>query len=396
MPAVILPEPPQELKHLSQLLLDRIKKKASALGCLPFSAFMEMALYEPGLGYYSAGLHKFGADGDFITAPELGSLFAAGLAVQIDEIVDRLPSGPFDILEVGAGTGQLAADLLNHLKNTPARYCILERSADLRDRQQQTLESEDQIAERNTTVEWLDRLPENPWQGIIVANELLDAMPVERFRVGRQDIEQQCLLPEGDWHFEKASDSVRHAVETIQQQLDHPLPEGYVSEINLDISSLLGGISESMTGGAALLIDYGYPRKEYYLPERRDGTLICHYRHRAHDDVMFYPGLQDMTAFVDFTAVAEAADDCDLDVSGYTSQAMFLLGCGVDQFLLDAPGPDASDLDQQLHAALAAQARHLLMPGNMGERFQVMALTRGLSADDPLCGFSHRDLTHRL
>jgi SAM-dependent MidA family methyltransferase len=392
MPTAILPEPPAELKQLSALLVQKIKQRIDLQGCLPFSQFMEMALYEPGLGYYSAGLHKFGPDGDFITAPELGSLFAAALARQLDEIAECIPAGKFGIMEIGAGTGRLAADLLSHLTRKPDRYRILERSGDLRDRQRRTIESAGFSA---TAVEWLDEPPGEPWQGAIVANELLDAMPVERFRLHGGDIKQQCLRADGQWHFEHASEAVQAGVNHLKGTLTEELPDEYTSEINLNVAGLLDAVSSTMTHGAMLVIDYGYPRKEYYLPQRSDGTLMCHYRHRAHEDALFYPGLQDITAFVDFTAVAEGADQCGLQVSGYTSQAMFLLGCGLADMLAVDSTADLSDPDREKQAALAAEARRLMMPGEMGERFQVMALTRGLD-DEMLCGFSGNDLRYRL
>lgn len=386
MSRTILPEPPEELKRLSIALGEKIHLEIQAHGFIPFSRFMEMALYEPGLGYYSAGLHKLGADGDFITAPELGSLFATCLARQVEEIGKAL--GPYDILELGAGTGSLAADLLAALPRAlqPQRYLILERSADLRARQQSL------IAERvpgwQDQVKWLSQPPAEPWQGIVLANEVLDALAVERFRLGAAGIEQVCVGTHRngfDWRFRPAPDELYRAVRHLQlsQTLD------YTSEVNLFLTPWLETITASLKKGLALLIDYGYPRSEYYLPQRSEGTLICNYRHRAHDDVFFWPGLQDLSAFVDFTAVAEAGAECGLDVAGYTSQSMFLLGCGLDRIL---PRRVAASTDQGLR--VNAEARQLTMPGNMGERFQVMALARGL--DIPLRGFALRDLRHRL
>jgi len=386
MSRTILPEPPEELKRLSLALCEKIHLEIQAHGFIPFSRYMEMALYEPGLGYYSAGLLKLGADGDFTTAPELGSLFAACLARQVEEIGAAL--GPYDILELGAGTGSLAADLLAALPSAmqPRRYLILERSADLRARQQHL------IAERvpgwQDQVKWLSQPLREPWQGIVLANEVLDALAVERFRLGTAGIEQVCVgtCPDGfDWRFRRAPDELYTAV----RHLDLKYPPVYTSELNIFLSPWLETVTAGLKKGLALLIDYGHPRSEYYLPQRSEGTLICNYRHLAHDDVFFWPGLQDISAFVDFTAVAEAGAHCGLDVAGYTSQSMFLLGCGLDRIL---PKRIAESTDRGLR--VNAEARQLTMPGNMGERFQVMALARGL--DIPLRGFSLRDLRHRL
>jgi SAM-dependent MidA family methyltransferase len=386
----ILPEPPEELKQLSDSLCSRIREELRDDGMIPFSRYMEMALYEPGLGYYSAGLHKLGESGDFVTAPELGSLFAACVARQVAELADLLVD--YDILEAGAGSGQLAVDLLKELapENLPKQYLILERSADLRQVQRMRIAAEvPGLVER---VEWLERPPETGWQGVLIANEVLDALAVERFRIGENGVDQLCVKQQNDqfaWTGRKAPAILQRAVEHAVAGLDTELPAGYQSEINLHNADWLSAVTRQMTRGLALFIDYGYPRAEFYLPERSDGTLMCHYRHRAHDDVFFWPGLQDITAWVDFTALAEAADICKLDVEGYTSQTLFLLGCGLDQILA---GHSVNCEDDGL--ALSAQTRQLTLPGMMGEKFQVMGLGRGL--DQPLRGFSLQDLRHRL
>ena len=386
----ILPEPPEELKQLSESLGSRIREEISLDGMIPFSQYMEMALYEPGLGYYSAGLHKLGKSGDFITAPELGSLFAGCLANQVAELADSL--GNYDILEAGAGTGQLAADLLQELApdKLPDRYLVLERSADLQAVQRERIAAAAPgLLDR---VEWLDQPPTTPWQGVLIANEVLDALTVERFRMGKEGVEQLCVVEQDGqftWASRQAPERLKLAVEQVMAELETGLQPGYRSEINLDTAHWLHAITSQMERGLALFIDYGYPRAEFYLPERSDGTMMCHYRHRAHDDVFFWPGLQDITAWVDFTALAEAADTCELDVEGYTSQAMFLLGCGLDRILT---GHSSNSADGGL--ALSAQARQLTLPGMMGEKFQVMGLGRGL--EEPLCGFSLQDLRHRL
>jgi SAM-dependent MidA family methyltransferase len=390
MTRIILPEPPAELKQLSESLSDRIRAEIRVDGMISFSRYMEMALYEPGLGYYSAGLHKLGESGDFITAPELGDLFARCIAHQVTEVA-KLPEG-FDILEIGAGTGRLAADLLLALEpaGLPGRYRILERSADLRKVQQGTIARA--VPGCLDRVEWLDQPPQTPWQGVLLANEVLDALAVDRFRIGPGGPELLCVKEQGDrfaWASRAATGPLGQAIAHITSDSAIEFRTGYRSEINLAIRPWLDGVTRHMSRGLALFIDYGYPRREYYLPERSDGTLMCHYRHRAHDDVFFWPGLQDITAWVDFTALAEAADACRLEVEGFTSQAMFLLGCGLDRLLVER-GKHTDDGG----LALNSQARQLTLPGMMGERFKVMGLGRGL--DGPLACFSLQDLRGRL
>ena len=386
----ILPEPPEELKQLSHTLCKRIREKFGNDEMMPFSRFMEMALYEPGLGYYSAGLHKLGASGDFVTAPELGTLFATCLARQVTELATTL--GEYDILEAGAGTGRLAVDLLAALdpKNLPRRYRILERSADLRQVQRETIARA--VPELLDRIEWLEQPPTSGWQGVLIANEVLDALAVERFKIGEHGVEQMCVTEkEGRfaWTSREAPAELKKAVAHIEAETGIEFSRGYQSEINLLMPDWLDAVTSQMTKGLALFIDYGYPRREFYLAERSDGTLMCHYRHRAHDDVFFWPGLQDITAWVDFTALAEAADNCNLDVEGYTSQSMFLLGCGLDQILTEL-----NPLSEDGGLALSAQVRQLTLPGMMGEKFKVMGLGRGL--DQPLGGFDLKDLRYKL
>lgn len=382
----ILPEPPEELKQLSHALCEKIRLEIRAHGFIPFSRYMEMALFEPGLGYYSAGLHKLGPTGDFVTAPELGSLFAGCLARQLEEITPVL--GAYDVLEIGAGTGRMAVDLLRQLPpaSQPRRYLILEPSADLRNVQQHLIA--EGVPHWQDRVKWLTQPPQEPWQGVLLANEVLDALAVERFRLRVNGVEQVCVghSEKGfTWRYRPADAELELAVRALELAEDLP----FVSEINVHLAHWLNAVCAAQKTGVALFIDYGYPRSEYYRPDRREGTLICHYRHRAHDNVFFWPGLQDITAFVDFTALAEAGSACGFELAGYTSQAMFLLGCGLDRIL---SRQIATSDDEGLR--VNAEARQLTMPGNMGERFQVMALTRGL--DIPLRGFSLRDLRHRL
>ena len=381
-----MPDPPDELKRLSASLSAIIREEIRDRGPIPFSRYMEMALYQPGLGYYSAGLHKLGAAGDFVTSPELGSLFAGCLARQIEEISQCL--GEYDILEIGAGSGHLAADILQLLDKglLPGRYMILDRSADLRQVQREHLSSvAPGLLDR---VEWLDHPPDRPWRGVLLANEVIDALVIERFQVANSGLKQLCV-GEQDGGFAWVDRPAPGEMVNSFEALGVDFPANYRSELSLQLFPWLKAMTASMQQGLALFIDYGYPRREYYLQERNDGTLICHYRHRAHDDVFLWPGLQDITAFVDFTLLAEAADQCGLQVEGYTSQAMFLFGCGLDQVLAAQTAVSADG-----GMALNTQTRQLTLPGMMGERFQVMGLGRDLGI--PLMGFSLLDLRHRL
>jgi SAM-dependent MidA family methyltransferase len=386
----ILPQPPDELKQLSKELEDRIRNLILETGPIPFPQFMDMALYEPGLGYYSAGLEKFGAQGDFVTAPESGNVFARCLAMQIEQASMGLPD--YCILEVGAGSGSLAVSLLSAISRDklPNRYMILERSGDLREQQKQSIEAAH--PELINRVEWLNEPPKELWQGIILANEVIDALPVERFRVSSGEVEQAQVTITGgelDWTYGKASVALRIEVERIMETPLSKLPGNYNSEICLLLTPWLQGLVASMTKGCAFFIDYGYSRRDFYAEERRNGSLICHYRHRAHDNPFFYPGLQDISAFVDFTAVAEAGDASELDCAGYTNQAMFLLGCGLEKIL-----QGMESLPDQERLELAAEVKRLTLPGEMGEKFKVMALSR--DKDPDLCGFDLLDLRSRL
>ncbi len=353
-------------------------------GALPFARFMELALYSPGLGYYSAPGEKFGEAGDFVTAPELGNLFARCLARQCAQILG--PLGEADVLEAGAGSGALAADLLLELERLgcpPRRYFILELSAGLRARQRATLEQRaPHLAGR---VRWLDTLP-GSFRGVVLGNELLDAMPVERFRVTEAGVrELEVAWEEGRfvWREGVASEPLRRRVEALA------LPVGYSSEINPSAEAWVGSIADILAQGVLLLIDYGFPRAEFYHPQRRAGTLMCHYRHRAHDDPLIWVGLQDITAHVDFTAIAEAAHAAGLAVLGYTSQAAFLLGCGLDR-IAAASDPAAT----RAHLELTQQIKKLMLPSEMGELYKVIAL--GCGVDPPLAGFALQDRRGRL
>lgn len=391
---LILPEPPAELKQLSHELRQRIRQKIIDEGAIPFADYMEMALYTPGLGYYSAGLQKFGSGGDFVTAPQMGNVFANCIARQVAQVAAEIAD--YTIVEAGAGTGVLAADLLTALQQNapPQRYLILERSAHLRQVQKETLER--QVPQWMGRIAWLDEPPKKPWQGIFLANEVLDALTVERFCMHGGEAAQLRVAVQDDgfkWQQADCPEMLKQRLHQLIETLDEPLPDGYRSEININLPAWLHAVTRSMHKGVALFIDYGYTRQQYYLPQRVDGTLICHYQHRAHDDPFSWPGLTDLSASVDFTALAEAADACGLDVSGYTSQSMFLIACGLEQVVRhDADLTTAEQLRQ------SNEIRKLTLPGEMGERFQVMALSRGLDENisENLRGFALADWRNRL
>jgi SAM-dependent MidA family methyltransferase len=395
----ILPEPGPELKRISEELSQLIRAKIETDGPLSFSTFMEMALYQPGLGYYSAGLEKFGESGDFVTAPQLGNIFARCLATQVEQVASTLNEAgqsEYEIMEAGAGSGILAADLLSALDGTfpPARYNILERSAHLRQVQKETLR--EKVPQWMDRIQWLNEPPRNHWRGVFLANEVLDALTFDRFEIndeGISELKVACGQNGFEWQASAASDALLERVTAIVSSLDEQPASGYRSELNLHLPAWLDAVTASLETGVALLIDYGYTRSAYYHPQRIDGTLICHYRHRAHDDPFLWPGLTDISSSVDFTALAEAADACGLTVCGYTTQAMFLMACGLDGIIAGtAQLPETARID------INRQVCRLTLPGEMGERFQLMALARGLEEDvcDSLVAFSLADYCHRL
>lgn len=391
MPTHRLPPPtPDALAH-SRRLAEHIGARIAAEGPLPFARFMELALYAPGLGYYSAGARKFGAAGDFVTAPELGPAFAHALAHCLARAMAALPD--WELLEAGGGSGALAADLLlalQALDALPRRYLLLEVSADLRERQQATLAQ--RCPDLAARVHWLDAPPDRPWRGALVANEVIDALPATRFLLREDGLFELCVGGGADgfhWVERPAPDTLRALLrERLGEDLD-ALPRPYCSEVHGTLAPWLTALTGQLAQGLALFVDYGYPRPVYYSPERSDGTLVCHYRHHAHGDPFFLPGLQDITAFVDFTAVAEAARACGLEVLGYTPQAQFLLGNDIAAFLARLDGLPFAERLVQVNAV-----KMLMLPGQMGERFQVMALGRGVEAHT-LCGFD-TDLRYQL
>ncbi|MEO7775364.1 MAG: SAM-dependent methyltransferase [Steroidobacteraceae bacterium] len=374
--------------RLHALIAERI---AAAGGWLGFDEFMRLALYAPGLGYYSAGSYKLGAGGDFTTAPETSPLFADGVATQCAQLLAEL--GPqAELFEVGAGSGALACDVLRALERAgrlPARYRILEVSADLRERQQHAVRS--LPPQLSGLVQWLDEPPSHPWQGVLLANELLDALPCERFSVAADGefVALGVALEAGElvWRGVDADQGLRAELQRIVAELPQPLPRGYNSELCRLVEPWLGSVSDALTRGALLLFDYGLPRRELYHLQRDDGTLHCHFQHQAHGDPFANLGLQDITAWVDFTRVAEGADALGLQVNGFATQAAFLLGTGIEARI-------AAASDARARAQLASAARKLMLPGEMGEIFKVIALTRDV--DIALAGFAHQDLRARL
>ena len=385
-----LPLPGAEASAVSAALLEKLRTRITQHdGCLPFDDFMAAALYEPGLGYYSNGLTPFGDQGDFVTAPESGSLFGRCLAQCIASVLKTLTQGV--VMELGAGSGVLAADLLDALQQLdclPERYYILERSAAMRALQEATLARRvPQLAER---VEWLTELPVQPVNGVIFGNEVADALPVKRFCWSNERVTELGVTWQGD----KLSDcdgpgdvDFQARVQALAQ--DAGWGEGYSSEYCPSLPAWISSLADCLTQGLLLMIDYGYGRAEYYHAQRVMGTLICHYRHNAHSDPFFYPGLQDITAFVDFTAIAEAASDCGMQLKGYTSQAQFLVGCGIDRLLAEGDPDDARRFLQ-----LSNEAKRLLLPGEMGERFKAIGFVRDMPGD--VTGFSVQDLRSRL
>jgi SAM-dependent MidA family methyltransferase len=383
-----LPQPSLDaLAHSHRLVTQLRERIAAAGGGIPFDAFMEAALYQPGLGYYAAGATRFGAAGDFITAPELSDLFARGIARQCADVLRAVGGG---IVEFGAGSGKLARDVLRCLDawhQLPEFYAIVEPSPTLRQQQQRLLGTEP--AHLRTLVDWWLELPSAPVAGVVLGNEVVDAFPVKRFVLDADRIEELFVGIAGDdlIEFPAAPTPELHAaVAPLIASLDAPLPTPYGSEINLRQAPWLGTLGALLRQGMVLLADYGYARHEYYHPQRDQGTLRCHYRHHAHDNPLLWPGLQDISAFVDFTSLAEAAESAALTLSGYATQAGFLLST------VALPDPNESTVRDRLQFATALKT--LTLPGVMGERFKVMAFSR--DCDVPLHCLARLDQRHRL
>jgi SAM-dependent MidA family methyltransferase len=380
-----------EAQHSAALQALLRAELAVSEGWLSFERFMELALYAPGLGYYSAGSVKLGAGGDFVTAPESSDLFSRCLARQCAAVLTRGDQ----ILELGAGSGRMAAALLRELAALdalPERYAILEVSADLAARQRQLLA---QLPEHlSARVVWLEQLPAQPISGVILANEVADALPCHRFRIGTSAVEELgvalaaagAAVPFRELA-RPAAAPLRAAVEELDGTLPQSLPAGYVSELCLRVTPWVGTLAGCLARGLLLLCDYGLSRRHYYHPQRQQGTLRCHFKQRAHDDPYINVGVQDITAWVDFTRVAEAGVDAGLELAGFATQAAFLLALGIEELVAQAG-------DGHARVRLAGEARRLLLPGEMGEAFKMLALTRALPA--PLQGFALQDLRAQL
>ena len=384
-----LPEPSADARDASNRLNEIIAAEiVERGGWISFARYMELALYEPGLGYYAGGAQKFGnhaAGGDFLTAPEITPLFAQALARQVAQVLAA--SAPL-VVEAGAGSGRLAADLLpalDALGCLPERYQILELSGALRARQQATLA--ERAPRYHDHVEWLDSLPER-FSGCLIGNEVLDAMPSHAVHWTGDGGIAEIGVGLGEDRLVEAERPAHGALLAAAQAID--ITAAWRGEISLAVRAWIGELSRRLLQGALLLIDYGLPRHELYHPQRNGGTLRCHYRHRVHQDPFWYPGLSDITSHVDFTAVAEAGFDAGLDVMGYCSQANFLLNCGIGE-LLRTPGDGAGEA-ADLRARGAVNV--LLSPNEMGELFKVIALGRGVPG--PLLGFARGDKVHTL
>lgn len=408
MPTTLPIPSPEAAQHSAQLSEFIRRDITEHSGWISFAHYMELALYAPGLGYYTAGAHKFGEAGDFVTAPELSPLFGRTVARQTAEIMTHSAT---HILELGAGSGKLAADMLGELErlgSLPDSYAILEVSADLRARQQALLRT--RLPHLMERVHWLDALPEK-FSGAIVANEVLDALPVHLIHWRAMDVgrdlsrhgshvginpdlqnhehainERGVTLNGNDfiWQERAIGDAaLLHAAQQIT------VPDDYVSEICLAARGLVNSLASCLEQGVLLFTDYGFGAREFYHPQRNTGTLMCHYRHRAHSDPFFLPGLQDITAHVNFTDIAECGIDAGLELMGYTSQAFFLINCGIAELLQDTAPENLRD-----YLPLSAQLQKLTSPAEMGELFKVIALGKKIAI--PLRGFTQGDLTRML
>lgn len=389
-----LPPPAAEaLAHSAQVQALIHQQIVDNGGSIPFSRFMELALYAPGLGYYSAGASKFGAEGDFVTAPELGPIFAACVAESLVPVIQQC--GPdARILELGGGTGafaEVALKRLLELDALPDRYAILEPSAQLRQRQHDRLR-ESLSAPIFDLVEWLDGPFDDEWDGVVFANEVIDALPTPRFALHEGQVHEEHVVASGEGfarELRPAADFLHSAVRNVGQRLEQPLPDGYRSEVLPQLPYWIQAVAGGLRRGAMLFVDYGYPRSEYYQQERGDGTLRAYYRHRMHADPLLWPGLQDITASVDFTALAEAGDAAGFEFTGYCNQASFLLGNGMAGVLERIEKIQ----DEELRQRRINEVKRLTLPSEMGERFQVMGFEKDVEFG---AAFLTGDLSFRL
>lgn len=367
----------------------------TAGGWIPFARYMELAIYSPGMGYYCSGTTKFGCAGDFVTAPEISSLFGRAIAQQATQIIEGVGEDIGDILEFGAGTGKLALDILLELENLnrlPQHYFILEVSGELQEQQNKLFEKF--APHLLSRVQWLENLP-TKFKGLILANEVLDAMPVhlvvwrdnsifERGVVwsGKRFEWSDRLLVEGEL-FKIAQEIIPRA------SFNNNNIDTYISEINLSVRGFIRSLANILQKGTIVLIDYGFGRNEYYHYQRSRGTLMCHYRHHAHDDPFYFPGLQDITSHVDFTAITDVATGEGLELLGYASQAQFLINCGITEILAQIPVENTGD-----YLPMSNQVQKLVSPAEMGELFKVIAL--GKDTQQSLIGFSNGDKSFLL
>lgn len=383
-----LPQPdPQARAHCHNVINNIADKIKNSGGFLTFKDYMELVLYAPGLGYYVSGMQKFGAGGDFITAPEISPIFCKCVARQCHQIL-RETGG--DILEFGAGSGVLATEILLELERLgtlPQRYCIVEISPDLQQRQE--LRFAKTIPHLCSLIVWLTTLEDVEFSGIVVANEVVDAMPVQRFcrrdRVFEIGVQWQNSALQ--LMMRTANEEISQAVSQLEQRLGR-FPDGYESELNLLMEPWLRQVARILKKGAILIIDYGYVEQEYYHQQRNTGTMMCHFQHRAHSDPLVYPGLQDITSFVDFSRLAGAGVGAGLDLQGFTTQAHFLLGCGLADFVSD------QGVDDNKSFMAHQEIKTLMLPGEMGERFKVIGFSKGVA--NPMMGFSLVNMDNRL
>ena len=387
-----------QLDAISEAQSERVREHIrraidAAGGSIGFAEFMQHALYADGLGYYSAGSVKFGEAGDFVTAPEISPLFGKILANQIATVLPQTGSNDLQtILEIGAGSGALAVDVLQRLESLhalPSRYCILEVSADLQQRQLAAIQTA--LPHFIDKVEWLAGFPEQ-MSGVVIANEVLDALPFERFVKRDGEIRRLCVTSDNDafaWGEEPAPEILSKAVQDIEADLDTKLPDGYASEVSLGVNGWLADIAGCLDQGFVFLSDYGVSQREYYAVDRSDGWLRCHFRQRAHSDPLIYPGIQDLTAWVNFSQVANAAYESGLHIAGFVNQAQFMLLGGLPQELENMTG-----LPTDAQIALSRQVKLLTMPGEMGENFKCLGLSKG-AVDAPEL-FVLADRSHSL
>ncbi len=388
----LLPRPDPEARtqseKLSVYIRDIIDRQEGAIG---FDEYMDLVLYHPSLGYYSSDIQKFGAKGDFVTAPQISPFFSKCLASQCRQILGdfKEPS----ILEIGAGDGIMARDLLLNLEkhnSLPDKYYILEVSTDLKLRQKQLLKQS--IPQYMESVIWLNSISEVNFEGLVLANEVLDALPVKRFKKESNSFKEEKVTFRKNnfcWIDADADHELIDNLTRLEKKLLTPFPNSYYSEININLKVWLNSIQSVIKKGVILLIDYGYSMSDYYHYEKSDGNLLCHYRHYVHNNPFFYPGLQDITTCVNFTAVAQYAEEIGLNISGYTNQTYFLFGCGLENLV-----PEMNLLDSKSQTKVSQELRTLTMPDEMGERFKFIALTK--KYNKKLLGFSKMNQRSQL